>query len=523
MTSRFDARNQARRATVRSLICDMTDASEPLVSTCGEIQAMSANILVVDDDTIMCNAMRRTLEHAGYTVSVAHDGEDALQQMQTYRPDLVLLDVNMPRMDGFEALRRIRGDPELAAIFVVIVSSARTDTESQVHGLETGADGYLTRPISNRELIARVQAMLRIEAAEKALRQKERQMRDLIASNIDGMLVVNGQGHTLFANPAACALLDRTPQSIVGRQIGIPITAGEHTELDLLRPDGGRRVVEMRVAQIEWQSEPVFLAALRDITERKQLEEIRQEYAARLEERVAARTRELRAAQEQLVRQERLAVLGQLAGSAGHELRNPLGVIANAVYFLRLVQPQATPKIQEYLTLIADETHAAGKIVDDLLDFSRQQMAQRTTTTVAQLLQRALERFPPPAQVTVRLDLPADLPAVRVDPGQLTQVFGNLIVNACQAMPNGGELTLAATLRQDGWMAISVQDTGVGIPPENLPKLFEPLFTTKARGIGLGLAICRRLTEASGGQISVQSEPGKGSIFTVTLPGEEVD
>lgn len=242
-----------------------------------------------------------------------------------------------------------------------------------------------------------------------------------------------------------------------------------------------------------------------------------------LEERVAARTRELYAAQERMVRQERLAVLGQLAGSAGHELRNPLGVIANAVYFLRLVQPQATPKIQEYLTLIADETHAAGKIVDDLLDFSRQQMAQRTTTTVAQLLQRALERFPPPAQVTVRLDLPADLPAVRVDPGQLTQVFGNLIVNACQAMPNGGELTLAATLRQDGWMAISVQDTGVGIPPENLPKLFEPLFTTKARGIGLGLAICRRLTEASGGQISVQSEPGKGSIFTVTLPGEEVD
>lgn len=479
---------------------------------------MSANILVVDDDTIMCNAMRRTLEHAGYTVSVAHDGEDALQQMQTYRPDLVLLDVNMPRMDGFEVLRRIRSDPELAAIFVVIVSSARTDTESQVHGLETGADGYLTRPISNRELIARVQAMLRIEAAEKALRQKERQMRDLIASNIDGMLVVNGQGHTLFANPAACALLDRTPQSIVGRQIGIPITAGEHTELDLLRPDGGRRVVEMRVAQIEWQSEPVFLAALRDITERKQLEEIRQEYAARLEERVAARTRELRAAQEQLVRQERLAVLGQLAGGVGHELRNPLGIIANAAYFLRLVLPPNDAKVQEYLQIIENEVQTASKIVRDLLDFSRRRQAERTTVAVSSLLQSTLQRFPPAAHIATRLDLPADLPAVHVDSGQIVQVLGNLIVNACQAMLTGGDLTLAAAPAADGWIAIHVHDTGPGIAPENLPRLFEPLFTTKARGIGLGLAISQKLAQANGGDISVHSQPGAGSTFSLHLP-----
>jgi signal transduction histidine kinase len=493
---------------------------------------MNAKILVVDDDPLVCTAMRLTLESAGYGVLIAEDGEEALQQVGIHRPDLVLLDVNIPTMNGFEVLSHLRNDPDLSSTVVLFVSSLRVDRDSQIHGLEAGADGYITRPITNREMLARVQATLRTKAAEDAMRQKERQLRDLIANNIDGMLVVDRSGQALFANPSASALLDRAPEIIQGQTIGIPVTADEHTELDLVRPDGGRRVVEMRVVEIEWHSQPAFLVALRDITERRQIEEMREEYAARLEAEVTQRTQELQDAQEQLVRQERLAVLGRLAGSVGHELRNPLAVINNAIYFLRLIQPNAEPKIQQYLDIIASEIRSADKIVRDLLDFSRIHTVDREKINVAQLVQSTLQRFPSPTTVTVRLNLPDKLPQTFADPHQLEQVLGNLIVNAYQAMPNGGELTLTAAYTQQGpatadadlaagWLTITVQDTGIGIAPQTMPKIFEPLFTTKARGIGLGLAVSQKLVEANGGCITVQSEEGQGSTFTIYLPAGE--
>ncbi|MFZ5909924.1 MAG: two-component system sensor histidine kinase NtrB, partial [Chloroflexota bacterium] len=142
---------------------------------------------------------------------------------------------------------------------------------------------------------------------------------------------------------------------------------------------------------------------------------------------------------------------------------------------------------------------------------------------------RTLERFPAPEGVRVTLDLPGDLPPVFADPRQVEQVLGNLVVNACQAMPQGGQLLVLS--RVEGsvisdqctdddrqWVRIAVRDTGVGIPPENLEKIFEPLFTTKPKGIGLGLAVSRKLAEANGGRIEVQSEAGVGSTFTLYLP-----
>ncbi|MFZ5821190.1 MAG: PAS domain S-box protein [Chloroflexota bacterium] len=242
-----------------------------------------------------------------------------------------------------------------------------------------------------------------------------------------------------------------------------------------------------------------------------------QEHAAQLEQRVQERTRELGEAQEQLIRQEKLAVLGQMAGGVGHELRNPLAVITNAVYFLRLVQPEADEKVKEYLRLIENETHNAEKIINDLLDFSRVKSVEREAASVADMLARVFERFPAPPGVHVTLDLPDDLPPVYADPRQVEQVLGNLTVNACQAMPKGGQLTISARAEGDQ-VAIAVRDTGVGIPPENLDKIFEPLFTTKVKGIGLGLAVSKKLAEANGGRLEVQSASGAGAAFTLYLP-----
>jgi signal transduction histidine kinase/integral membrane sensor domain MASE1 len=260
-----------------------------------------------------------------------------------------------------------------------------------------------------------------------------------------------------------------------------------------------------------------LFGTVQDITERKVAEEEIRQLNADLEQRVEARTRQLREAQEQLVRQERLATLGQLAGSVSHELRNPLGVIRNAAYYLRLVQPDADDNIKLYHSLIEDETRTAEKIITDLLDFSRIPSLEREFIAVSELVKRVLKHYPAPSSVQVVLKIPTTLPEVWADPQHVVQVLGNLSVNACQAMPGGGKLTISAAV-QGEMMRIDVQDSGTGISPENMGKLFEPLFTTKAKGIGLGLAVSQKLAEANNGKIEVQSELGEGSRFILSLP-----
>jgi len=238
---------------------------------------------------------------------------------------------------------------------------------------------------------------------------------------------------------------------------------------------------------------------------------------AELAQRIEERTSELREAQEKLIRHERLVVLGQMAGSVGHELRNPLTVIKSAVYYLKLVQPDADEKVKEYLERIEGETSTAEKIITDLLDFARIKSVDAEVISVSKLAESVLKRYPIPTAVRLTLEIPENLPMLQVDPRQMEQVLGNLIINACQAMSAGGELAITAHQEQE-MIAIAVKDSGVGIPPENMEKIFEPLFTTKAKGIGLGLAVSQKLVEANSGRLEVQSEAGKGSTFTVYLP-----
>ena len=243
-----------------------------------------------------------------------------------------------------------------------------------------------------------------------------------------------------------------------------------------------------------------------------------------LEERVTERTAELeetmaalQEAQATLVRRERLAILGQLASSVGHELRNPLGVMTNAVYYLKMVHGEESEEMREYLGILSHQIGLAEKIVADLLDFARLKTPQWQSVAVTELIDEQLGRIGPTPGMTVERRYAASLPQVKVDPVQIGQVLFNLLTNAHQAMSGSGTVTLSAVER-DGRVAIEVADNGPGIPPENLPKIFEPLFTTKARGIGLGLAVSRSLAANNDGELTVSSPPGDGATFTLTLP-----
>jgi PAS domain S-box-containing protein len=636
---------------------------------------MSARILIVDDEPINLQITRRTLEKAGFEVIEAATGEDGLFSARSQMPDLLLLDVNLPDISGIEVCRQIKDDPALNGVFVVMFSATSTDSDSQATGLEFGADGYIARPIGSRELVARVEAMLRIRAADEAQRKSERRFRAVVENSHDGILFLSIERLITYVSPSFTGINGFTPEEMIGhygrefthpddqeqiaqqtfellespggslsmtfrlrhkdgsfrwveatatnmfedsyvralvvhcrditerkkveealiesetifasfmehspayvffkdeeirplrlsrnfeRMLGIPVEDALGKSMYELFPpelakgmvEDDRRVLdqglnidvveELNGRIFETTKFPIFrngkavmLAGFTiDITDRKRAEDEVRRLNAELEQRVEERTLELKKAQEQLLRHERLAVMGQLAGGVGHELRNPLGVIKNAAYYLNLIIPKEEEKIREYIRIIENETCTADKIITDLLDFSRIKSVDREPVSVKELIDRTLERFPTPSNIQVTIRIAPGLPLAYVDSRQMVQILGNLVTNAWQATRpeliaaetdtgqtyQGGKMTISAKLVKRK-IAVAVQDNGCGITPENMARLFEPLFTTKSRGIGLGLAVSRKLAEVNESQIEVQSEPGKGSTFTVFMPVREV-
>lgn len=268
------------------------------------------------------------------------------------------------------------------------------------------------------------------------------------------------------------------------------------------------------------------------------VEGVRQVEQGHLDQRVTVRSKDefgeladsfnamidtLRETQDELVRKEKLAMLGQVASSVGHELRNPLGVMSNAVYFLQTMLDGADDHVKEYLGIILAEITRSERIVADLMDAVHTRPPDRATFRLPEMLDELMGKRAMPASVTVAMDLPEALPAIRADAAQMQQVFENLVSNAVDAMPEGGTLEIQAYGdTQAGKVVISVRDTGSGITPENMARLFQPLFTTKARGIGLGLVVTKNLVEANGGTVTVESEAGHGTRVTVTLPAAEL-
>ena len=253
-----------------------------------------------------------------------------------------------------------------------------------------------------------------------------------------------------------------------------------------------------------------------EITERKQMEKKLEQYSKHLEELIETRTIELKKTQQQLVKSERYAAIGELAGKIGHDLRNPLTDIKNAIQFLRENgEPLSEMQSQLLETIYTSAIHS-NRIINDLLDYSREIHLDLKENSPRALVLDALDFIKIPERVKV-LNNVSDFPYIIVDSDRITRVFKNLIKNGIEAIPKEGSISINCKYGK-GNIEISFTDSGTGISQEILPKIFSPIVTDKALGMGFGLAICKRIVDAHAGTINIDTSEGKGSTFTVTLP-----
>jgi two-component system NtrC family sensor kinase len=272
-------------------------------------------------------------------------------------------------------------------------------------------------------------------------------------------------------------------------------------------------------ARLVADGEDEILSIVRDITERKRMENELRRYSEHLEELVEERTVALKQSQERLVKAETLAAIGQAATMVGHDLRNPLQAIENGIYYINteLSKRPNSQNVKETLQAIHDSVDYADNIVKDLQSFASKREPLFREIDINTLVKETVSHLKKPENVETVIEL-GELPKIEADKDMMKRIFVNLAVNGIQAMEEKRGILEVSTKETNGFIEVKFQDTGIGIKKENMKKLFTPFFTTKAQGMGVGLPICKRFVEIHDGSIKVESEEGEGSIFTVKLP-----
>ncbi len=472
-------------------------------------------ILVVDDNADMLNYVISLLE-PHYCVDSAADGEAALALVETVAPDLILTDVTMPRMDGIALLRALRASPATRSIPLILLS-ARAGEEAVVEGLETGADDYLLKPFSARELLTRVRAHLdTARARTSALRASETRLRRLAESGIIGITVSDGDGRILEANDTFLRMVECSHADLLAGEVAwellVPTrddaAAGTRArEGEYQRKDGRRIPVLVAVAPLENEEN---ISITLDLSERKRLE-------------------------QQFRQAQKMEAVGRLAGGVAHDFNNVLSVVLSYAELVGEDLGENEP-LREDIDEIRTAAIRGTELTRQLLAFSRQQVMEpkvlsltRTVTGMEKMLRRLLG-----ADVTLTLLGEPGLWNIEADPGQIGQIIMNLAVNARDAMPEGGKLTIRTSnvVLDEGYadvhhevvpgeyVMLAVSDTGTGMDAETQARIFEPFFTTKekGKGTGLGLSTVFGIVKQSGGHVWVYSEPGGGTTFKLYLP-----
>ncbi|NMG19425.1 response regulator [Brasilonema bromeliae] len=495
-------------------------------------------ILIVDDTPTNLEVLFDFLADSGFTVLVAEDGESAIARAEYAPPDLILLDILMPRMDGFETCSCLKAN-ELTKDIPIIFMTALSETVDKVKGLNLGAVDYITKPLQHEEVLARIELHLRLRNLTKTLQEQNQQIREqaaLLDITTDAILVKDLDNQIRFWNKGAEHLYGWKAIEAIGKNVNqllypvetqsqlqnlqesLALSGSWQGELHQVTKEGKEIIVASRWTLMgEQDGQPKSILTVNtDITEKKQLE-------------------------AQFLRAQRLESIGTLAGGIAHDLNNILTPILTAAQLLQLKLPNIDERSQQMFTTIETNTKRGAALVKQVLQFARGVEGKKRTIVQVNHLFSEIEQIVQetfPKSIEFSTNIKSDLWAIVGDATHLHQVLMNLVVNARDAMPDGGTLKISAEnvfidehyarmnleASVGSYIMISVADTGIGMSPKIVDRIFEPFFTTKefGKGTGLGLSTVRGIITSHGGFVNVSSNVGRGTEFKVFLPAVEV-
>ncbi len=487
-------------------------------------------IMIVEDEKIVSKDIQNMLKRIGYAVPAAvSSGEEAVQKAAEIQPDLVLMDIMLKgKMDGVEAAEQIHAQFQIPVIYLTAYADERTLQRAKI----TEPYGYILKPFQEKELHTTIEMALYKHGMERKLRESEQWLSTTLKSIGDAVITTNVDGYITFMNPVAQSLTGWKQEEAIGKPLadvfkiisektsetvespvakviaeGRVVGLANHTLL--VTRDGATVSIDDSCAPIKDDSGHLIGVVLvfRDITERRRVE-------------------------EELLKVQRIESMGVLAGGIAHDFNNILTAIIGNLSLARLYTD--SNKISERLEESERAAIRAVDLTQELLTFARGGVPVKETAAIAALLRQTAIFTLRGSNVRCEFSIPDDLWAVDIDAGQIGRVINNLIINADQAMPEGGIVRVHAEnvavekadilpLKDGEYVKILVQDQGLGIPKEHLQRIFDPYFTTKHKGNGLGLAASYSIIRNHDGYIAVESEVGVGTIFCIYLlasPGE---
>ena len=497
-----------------------------------EAARQAPRVLVVDDTEANRYVTARILRSAGFDVDEAATGRQALAAMNAH-PDVVVLDVNLPDMSGFDVVEQLRRDPARTLVPVLHLSASYTTNADRARGLEQGADAYLTHPIDPTVFVATVRALLRTSTADRLLAEAAREWQATFDALADAVVLVDDDAVVQRANRAAGQLFGLAPSAVVGQALGpvLARTFGDASaalarrvvtkpRLDNALFIVGARTLSVTTDDVESAGAlPRTVCVLEDVTERMAAEREREELLqvaeqARLEAESANRSKS-----------EFLAVMS-------HELRTPLNAIGGYAQLLELgIRGPVTDQQRADLDRIKKSQAYLLSLINDVLNFAKIESGHLKVELAPFPLYEVVEGMRDFVQPQLRerglgfmIERGEPGLIVRADRDKVQQILLNLLSNALKFTPSGGTIGVRCGRTPDGAALVAVTDTGHGIAGDKLEWIFEPFVQVDRRykreqeGIGLGLAISRELARAMGGELVARSVEGQGSEFELRLP-----